>query len=389
MYKYLIIFLSVFLWACGSGHDESGEHDGHEDHEEHADEHAQEEHGHSHEGIVLFSKHQAEAGGVQIGQVKAAEFNGVIRCSGEVLPAQGQERTVSAPVAGMVSFAGSPLSVGAAVGAGQTLFTISTRGIVQNDQGPELRAALKGAEANLARVKAQYEDKLVTKAEYDAAVAAVDAARAALTNPGAHAVRGGSASSPISGYVAECLVKPGDYVEVGAPLARIATNQRLQLRAEVPQRYSNLLSNIVGANIVLPFRPDDPISLSALNFRLVSYGKGSSGALYIPVTIEFNNPGGMAAGSPAEVYLLNGHTSPALIIPRSALTEEEGLYFVYVETQPEHYRKQQVEVGCNDGVNVEILSGLKEGEKIVVKGATLLKLAANSGKAPQGHTHNH
>lgn len=76
-------------------------------------------------------------------------------------------------------------------------------------------------------------------------------------------------------------------------------------------------------------------------------------------------------------------------VPRTALTEEEGVYFVYIEVSPEHFRKQRVETGLSDGVSTEIVEGLKGGERIVVKGATLLKLAANSGKAPQGHTHNH
>lgn len=383
------IALVLLSWGCSGSHDKHGHSDGEEAeaHKEH-DEHEAE--GHDHKGIVVFTHKQAEAGGVVVDEVKMSDFAGVIRCSGEVLAAQGDERTVSSPVAGVVSFAGAPLTPGAAVSAGQRLFNVSAKGIVQNDPSPEMKANLSNAQVALKRTKELFEQKMITKAEYDQAVADVNAARAALANPGAYPVRSGSASAPISGFVAECLVRPGDYVEIGSPLAVVSTNRRLQLRADVPQKYSRLLSRVAGANIVLPYNPDEPLSLAALNYRMVSYGKGSaSGSLYIPVTMEFNNPGGMAAGSPAEVYLLTDTRNSALTVPRSALTEEEGLYFVYVEEQPEHFRKQQVQTGQSDGVNVEILSGLKQGERIVTKGATLLKLAANSGKAPQGHTHNH
>lgn len=382
----LAMFVNCTTGHDGHSHDEHEEaeahkeHEGHEGHDEHDD----------HKGIVVFTHKQAEAGGVETGEVTVSDLAGVIRCSGEVMSAQGDERTVSSPVAGIVSFAGPALTPGATVSAGQRLFNISAKGIVQNDPSAALKTSLANAQTALNRAKELYDKKMITKAEYDQAVADVNSARAELNNPGAYPVKSGTASSPINGYVVECPVRPGDYVEIGAPLATVSTNRRLQLRADVPQRYSNMLSQVVGANIILPFRPDEPLALSDLNSRIISYGKGSSGSsLYIPVTIEFDNPGGLTSGTAAEVYLLTGSGNAALTVPSSALTEEEGLYFVYVEEQPEHFRKQQVQIGQTNGIDVEILSGLKQGERIVTKGATLLKLAANSGKAPQGHTHNH
>lgn len=381
-----IAFL-VLSVSCTHGHD-GHEHDEHEEakaHKEHNDHEGHDDH----KGIVVFTKKQSEAGGVEIGEAEVKDFAGVIRCSGEIVSAQGEERTVSSPVAGIVSFAGATLTPGATVSSGQRLFNISAKGIVQNDPTAELKTALSNAQAVLKRAQDLYDKKMITKAEYDQAVSDVNSARAALNNPGVYPIKNGTASSPISGFVAECLVRPGDYVEIGTPLAIVSTNRKLQLRADVPQKHSHILSQISGANIVLPYRSDEPLSLAHLNSRIVSYGKGSSGSLYIPVTLEFDNPGGLSSGTAVEVYLLTSSSNATLTIPGSALTEEEGIYFVYVEEQPEHFRKQQVEPGQNDGINVEILSGLKPGERLVTKGATLLKLAANSGKAPQGHTHNH
>lgn len=389
--KYLHIFLCLIavlsLAGCGgapSGHDE---HDGHE-HGEEGHDHAEEE-AHA-KGVVVFTQAQAKAGGVQTETVQAGPFASVIRCSGRIGSAQGDERTVAATAPGIVSFAASQLTPGAAVGAGQTLFRISSKGIATDDDAPRLRAELASAQTRLKRVEGLMADKLATQAEYDQAVADVAAAKASLSIHANHAENGAVERSPISGYIAQCMVRPGDYVELGAPLATVTTNRLLQLTASVPQKYVALMPRITGANIVLPFREDETVQLAPLGARVLSYGRGAgAGSLYIPLTLEFRNPGDIPAGASVDAYLLAGTRPDVISVPRQALTEEEGVYFVYVQTEPEHYRKQRVEPGTSDGARVEILSGLRPGEVIVTRGSALLKLAANSGKAPQGHTHNH
>lgn len=344
----------------------------------------------SHEsGVVVFTHEQAEACGVEVNPVEMRSLGGVINCAGTVTTPQGSERIISAPLAGVVSFTGVTPTSGTAVSAGQTLFSISARNIQQSDQSAEMRANAGSARAALARAKEQFDARLITKAEYDAAVAEANRASAALRDPGLSPRKHATASSPISGYVTECLVRPGDFVEMGAPLAVISTTGRLQLQADVPQSYAAELPSVTSANILLPYAEGEAIDLSKFNSRIVSYGKAATGGLYVPMLIEFDNPGGLTAGAPVEVRLLRGGGTDAVVVPRSALTEEEGIYFVYVETSDEHFRKQRVQTGANDGVNVQILSGLGAGDRVVTKGATLLKLAANSGKAPEGHSHNH
>jgi multidrug efflux pump subunit AcrA (membrane-fusion protein) len=51
------------------------------------------------------------------------------------------------------------------------------------------------------------------------------------------------------------------------------------------------------------------------------------------------------------------------------------------------YKKQEVTVGANDGINTEILSGIKTGDKVVSKGAYHVKLASASSAIPHGHEH--
>lgn len=388
----VIAVLSAISAACS--HDHNHEHD--HDHEHEGHDHAAEtgEKGHdedSHKGIVVFTAAQAKAGGVEVKEIQPGSFSGVIRTAGEIMAAQGDERSVPATVAGIVSYAAGTLTPGAPVGAGQALFRVSAKGISTTDNTAALRATLSSAEARLKRAETLLADKLITQTEYDLIFGEVAAARGALSTPATSAVSGATATSPISGYLTECLVRPGDYVAVGTPLALVSTNRKLQLRADVPQRYNGELKQIRGANIVIPSDKDRTLALGKYDAKVVSYGRSgtSTNSLYMPVIIEFNNPGGLTSGTPVQAYLLTEGRSGVISVPRTALTEEEGVYFVYIEVSPEHFRKQRVETGLSDGVSTEIVEGLKGGERIVVKGATLLKLAANSGKAPQGHTHNH
>jgi membrane fusion protein, heavy metal efflux system len=96
----------------------------------------------------------------------------------------------------------------------------------------------------------------------------------------------------------------------------------------------------------------------------------------------------MIPGSFAEVYLKTVPIYNALVIPASALVEEQGIYYVYVQTGGESFEKREIKLGANDGEKVQVISGLAEGERIVTKGAYQIKLAQASGAMP-GHGHEH
>jgi multidrug efflux pump subunit AcrA (membrane-fusion protein) len=106
------------------------------------------------------------------------------------------------------------------------------------------------------------------------------------------------------------------------------------------------------------------------------------------VTFEFDNRGDMVPGAFVEVFLLSGERQGVISLPESALTEEQGLYFVYLKLDDECYKKQEVQLGTSNGERVEILSGLKDGDTVVTRGAIHVKLAAASNAIP-AHSHNH
>ena len=74
-------------------------------------------------------------------------------------------------------------------------------------------------------------------------------------------------------------------------------------------------------------------------------------------------------------------------IPVSALTEEQGLNFVYLQIEDDAFKKQEVTVGQDNGERVEIMKGLKSGDKVVTNGVYQVRLAASSSAIPDGHNH--
>ncbi len=77
-----------------------------------------------------------------------------------------------------------------------------------------------------------------------------------------------------------------------------------------------------------------------------------------------------------------------MAVPDSALVEEGGRFIVFVQLGGETFDKRDVTLGLRDGNWVQVLAGLKEGERIVTKGAYAIRLASVSGVIPaHGHAH--
>jgi RND family efflux transporter MFP subunit len=184
------------------------------------------------------------------------------------------------------------------------------------------------------------------------------------------------------------MVSEGQYVSVGQPVASVSQNRNLVLKAEVSQKYFSKLPLIVSANFKTAY-DNKTYSIESLNGRLLSYGKSNdSGTLFIPVTFSFDNKGEVVPGSLVDVYLKLQPFDGAIVIPVSALIEEQGVFFAYVQTAGESVVKRELKLGGTDGIQVQVLTGLKEGERVVTKGAYQIKLATASGAIPaHGHAH--
>jgi hypothetical protein len=178
-------------------------------------------------------------------------------------------------------------------------------------------------------------------------------------------------------------------VETGQPIAVIAQNKTLLLRAEVQQKYARHLMSIASANIKTA-EEDKTYSLEELNGKVLSVGRATTADNFlIPVTLQINNVGNFIPGSIVEIYLITVSDAQALTIPISAVLEEQGNFFVYVQVTPELFEKREIKTGATDGISTEVISGLADDERIVLKGAVLIKLSQATGAldAHSGHVH--
>lgn len=377
--------LAATLFAACHNHEHEAEDHDHANESREADKHG-DEHSHAQDEIA-FTAQQAQSAHLKVSELQPTQFTEVVEVSGRVLPASGTEATVSATMAGIVKFANASLTDGVAVSAGQTLFVVNAQAIANGNPAAVAQSELAAARSAYERAKKLAAEHIISQRELEEAHQRYQAATTTAKSLGSASQHRGI-SAPISGYVKNLQVKPGDYVSAGQALATITQNRRLQLRADVPERYYSLLSRISVANFRMAYDDGHTYSLNELGGRLVSKGHATAtGEYFVPIIFEFNNQGNIVAGSFAEVYLQGGVRRGVLCVPNEAITEAQGLYFVYIQTNADAYRRQEVQLGATDGRRTEIVSGLKAGDKVVTHGATQVRLAANASVAPEGHSH--
>lgn len=370
------------LGGCGE-HAHDHEHEGH-DHE--AEIHAEEKTAHSDE--IVLTPEKAKAAGVEAEVVHPGAFREVIQAGGQILSAQGQEATVVAASSGVVAFS-RKIAEGIEVGKGSELLSVSAEHIQEGDPVRKAKVAYEKAKEEYERAEKLVGSQIVSQKEFAALREAYQNARLAYEAllP-SKSGKGVAVKAPIGGFVKNCLVKEGDYVTIGQPLMTVTQMRRLVLKADVSERYYAQLPRIVSANFKTPYN-NKVYSLENLGGKVLSFGKSSGDtSYYVPVTFEFDNRGDMVPGAFVEVFLLSGERQGVISLPESALTEEQGLYFVYLKLDDECYKKQEVQLGTSNGERVEILSGLKDGDTVVTRGAIHVKLAAASNAIP-AHSHNH
>ena len=369
-------------------HDHGGHH-----HAEGHDHEAEEGHDHEHEGEeaeghsgkeIVIEPEQAKMLGIETTAIKPSPFSDVLKVSGRIMETASATGTASAPTSGIVTFANG-ITEGSRVKAGQRIATVRAGRTTGGDPNAAARANMEAAKRELDRLKPLHEHGIVSTAEYNAALAAYNSAKA-LYSPGASA---GAVVAPVSGTLTALSVRNGGFVEAGAPVASISSGTGLTLRADVPQRHYGKIASIKGVNIKTPYS-DEAIDLSALGASQSQGGTVSDNRPgYVPVYFTFTNGGNILPGTPAEVFLLGEVRENVISVPVSALSEQQGRFFVFRRLDDECYEKVPVTLGANDGTRVEIKDGIKAGDNIVTKGTVSVRLAESSGVVPEGHSHNH
>ncbi len=253
----------------------------------------------------------------------------------------------------------------------------------------EATAIYNTAKLNYERAQELMKDKIISEKDYlNVKVTYENAAiRYNMIGKG-YGAEGQSNSASISGYIKNIHVIEGQYVTTGTPLATITKNRKLLLNANLSQKYFRFLPIIRSANFRMQ-GSDNVYCTTDLNGRAVSYGKSTRpGAAFMPVIFEVDNTGELVPGASLEFFLKSAPIPNAIVIPVEALMEEQGNFYVYVQTGGESFQKRDITVGETDGKKVQVFSGLVTGDRVVTKGAYQLKLSTASGELPD-HGHEH
>ncbi len=414
--------LCALLWSCGHSHNHDHEHEhGHaatehnhdhahaEEQHNHAHEHTEEQHNHAHaeeqhvhehktdkhsdsdehnhSDEIVMSVEMAENAGVKVSKVVAGTFHNVLTVSGHIIASQGDEASAVANMAGVVTMT-KPLTAGRQVRKGEVLFSISADKLQDGDPAKKAQVVYQTAKEEYERAQRLLQDKLITLSDFNAIKERYETARIAYEATASNANGRVTVTSPIDGYILRCNVRPGEFVTTGQLLADIAQSNRLYLQADVPLRHSHTIRTITQARFKTEYS-EEVFDTQSLKGKLLSASNtASESSAYLPLTFEIDNNGELIAGSFATIHLLSGERQNIISLPLGAITEQQGINFVYIQNDPTCYSKREVRLGMSDGHRVEILSGLHPGETVVTDGAIHVRLASASNSIP-GHSHAH
>lgn len=347
---------------------------------------------HEDEGETSFLKEQAWKIDFATSAVNKGPFQQIIKTTGSLLPSVSMEKQVVAQTSGTVHFQSNDIVAGKTVSKNDPLFYISGKGLAENNIATRYTKAktdLEKAEADYERAKTLREDQIVSEKDYIEAKSNFENAKIKYNSISKNFnSKGLNVVSPTNGYVCDIYINEGQYVEKGEVLAKVDKGSKLLLKADVYQKHLSELSRIQSANFKLPYR-NSVFSTDELNGRLIAYGKDIHKEDYTtPLYFEIDIKPELYSGSFVEVYLQSESTKEVLYIDKSAILEDQGLKYVFVQTGGESYSKRFITIGLDNGRQVEIKSGLKAGERIVSEGAYFVKLASLAGALP-AHSHEH
>lgn len=238
------------------------------------------------------------------------------------------------------------------------------------------------AQANYARYQTLYQENFVAKEmvdsrrhEADAAVAALAAARANAT--GAQREIGRAMAelhgidqlqsslkllSPVDGVVIEREAEPGTTVVAGQAVLRLSDPTRLWVRARLDQARAQGVRVGQAANIVLRSAPDTTLPGKVVRIELQSDAVTEERI----VNVAFDPvPKQLYLGELAEVDIHLAGARDVLVVPPAAITQQNNQTGVW-QMVDGHTRFKPVQLGVQTAERVQIVSGLAEGDSLIV-----------------------
>jgi cobalt-zinc-cadmium efflux system membrane fusion protein len=336
--------------------------------------------------------------------VKEQAVRESIRVTARVEARPGGAADVVAPIDGRLTRV-VEVPLGAPVSRGQELARLLPPPSVPGDL-PQLERARAEAQSALALATRDRERaERLTKAgaapekRLDEARSAEEQAKARFTAAEAslaqyNTARAGGATdaegsfvirAPVSGVIAQRDAATGANVAAGTVLFRVVDASQVHVVGQIPEADAGRARLARAAEIEIAGQPDRvPAG------RLVSTGKVlDPHTRTLPITFAFDNrTRGIPVGQAISLYLLMDPTAPRPVVPAAAVVDDAGRPIVFVQREGETFERRAVTLGPRSGDLVQITEGVKAGDRVVTKGAYLVRLASLSTSVPaHGHVH--
>jgi HlyD family secretion protein len=244
--------------------------------------------------------------------------------------------------------------------------------------------ATSSARNEYGRMKQLLQQKMISEKEYETADNALKEAELklslardglALLEKGKFAVADRMIDtvikSPVEGTILERRVNEGDPVvpltsyQAGTELLLMADMDSLLFKGTVDEIDVGKLDVGMGADLKIGAIPDEKIT-GRLS-RISPKAKEKDNATLFDVEIEIVNRGGkvIRAGYSANADLVINKVASTLYVPERLVEFKDNKTFVEVKNEAGAIEKKEVQTGLSDGINIEVKSGLKDGDEIV------------------------
>lgn len=252
------------------------------------------------------------------------------------------------------------VSAGSAVKKGETLVTLDSREIAEQMAGAE--AQLKQAETEYQRAKQLLENKATTDQAFTAAESAYNGAKAQMERMRVM-MSYAQIVSPIDGIVTDRRIEVGDLANPGQVLLTVYDSQHMRLEAPVPVR----LVDKLAMNQEVEIKLERPARVfKGRVSQIVSEIDPMSRTQFVKIQLD-DATGDILPGTFGRLFV-DDDARETILVPASAVYRAGQLEMVQVVENGRSVRRL-VKSGPVSGDKVEILSGLKDGEKVLVKPA--------------------
>ena len=356
------------------------------------------------EETINFTKEQQWALDFGTELVAEQSLRDSLRVAAETYPRTGGEAAVIAPAGGRL-LVERTFPVGTAIEKGALMVSVvppvgTTTDLASLELAEvEAKVSLEQAQRDRARAERLLAAGAVPlrRAEEARTVEATIRARlqaAQIRLQQFNATRGGDGAdtgvkrftvlAPISGIVAESNAISGTNTDPGKVLFRIVDTNLILVSGVVPESEYSKLRQLSGAEIEMPDGQLRPAG------RLVAVGRLVDPATRtVPVTYEVDNKDRRLAINQTvflRLFLRGVGRSP--VVPEDAIIDDAGRPVVFIQRGGETFVRRPVKLSLRNHGMVQVLEGINAGDRVVTKGAYLIRLSTMSSAVPaHGHVH--